>query len=250
MNTSGNTLHFLKQHWFKFVLIGILLVIYFKKEISLGINFNTPKQAAKQAQTAEPELATSTEEKAATTTPTEKTDETPQVEQMSIKDKLNALPFWRTDKQDSPDALPDVPIEVLDEYINRFARLARGEKEKHGVPAAIVLASAMLQSQLGQNSLSQSAHNHFRLKCTEDWKGELSWHQGQCYRVYDKAWTSFRDYSLFLTTGANAKLAALSPTDYKAWADAIEASDFFEQKQLSKKLLQIIEKYNLQQLDV
>ncbi len=248
MNILGYILLFLKQHWFKFIVVGILLIIYFKKEISLGINFNTPKKVAvvQQEQTPPPEETTDiviVEEKAA--------DENPsQLEQMGIKEKLSALPFWRSGKEDAPDVLPDVPIEVLDEYINRFARLAKGEKEKYGVPAAITLALAMLQSELGQYPLSKNVHNHFRLKCTEDWKGEFSWHKGECYRAYDKPWTSFRDYSLFLTTGSNVGLRELPATDYAAWADAIEAMDFFEQDDIPQKLLSIIEKYNLQQLDV
>lgn len=245
MNILYYTLHFLKQHWFKLIIVAILLVIYFKKEIRLGINFNTPKQAQVEI----PAVTTTTDTKQSTEG--EATiEESSQIEQMSIKDQFANLPFWRMGRTDTPDALPEVSIEILDDYINRFARLARGEKEKHNVPAAIVLASALLQSEVGQHPLVKNTHNHFRLKCTEDWKGELSWHGGQCYRAYDRTWTSFRDYSLYLTTGINASFLEIPKDDYAAWAKAIEATDFFDQNDLADRLVKIIEKYNLQQLDV
>lgn len=237
-----SVLNFIKQHWFKFVVIGILVVIFFKKEVSLGIDLNTPKKAsAEEAQVAPQQVPESPT--------TENTDVSSEVEQMSIQDQIASLPFWRLGRTDVPDVLPEVEIEVLDNYINRFARLARGEKEQHGIPAAIILANALLLSQVGQSELANSARNHFQLRCTEDWKGELQWNKGECYRVYDRAWTSFRDFSLFLTTGKNEQLLQLPKDDYTAWANAIEATDFFEQPQLAKKLLSIIEKYNLKHLD-
>ena len=94
-----------------------------------------------------------------------------------------------------------------------------------------------------------AGNNHFGLPCTTNWNGESATYNDACYRHYENAWTSFRDHSLYLTTGSTKNLVRLGSTDYKAWAEAMDKVSIFEIEGLADKLIKIIERYDLHKLD-
>ena len=89
-------------------------------------------------------------------------------------------------------------------YINQYKNIAMQEQIRTGVPAAIKLAQAILESQTGKSRLATEANNHFGIKCKIEWKGPKIYHNddatGECFRVYENAETSFIDHSNFLKT--------------------------------------------------
>jgi len=107
----------------------------------------------------------------------------------------------------------------------------------------------MLQSFAGQRDMSLSGNNHFALPCVSGWKGESATYNDACYRHYENAWTSFRDHSLYVSTGPNKKLLALGSKDYKAWAKGLEKSKSFDIDNLAATLISIINEYDLTKYD-
>jgi len=134
-------------------------------------------------------------------------------------------------------------------YINRFANVAINERKKYGIPSSIILANALLHSFAGQRDMSVNGNNHFALPCVVGWKGGSGTYNDACYRHYENAWTSFRDHSLYVTTGPNQKLPALGKKDYKAWAKGLEKSKSFDIDNLAATLISIIEEFDLTKYD-
>lgn len=134
-------------------------------------------------------------------------------------------------------------------FIKRFGHVAVSERKKYGIPASLILANGLLISKAGTSEMTRSGHNYFGLACTDDWIGEQGFHGGACFRHYENAWTSFRDHSLFLTTGKLSKLNSLGRDDYKAWARALNKEGFYERKNSDEAILQIIRRYQLDRFD-
>ena len=60
---------------------------------------------------------------------------------------------------------------------------------------------------------------------------------------------SFRDHSLYVTTGEYADLRRLGSTNYRAWAKALEDARFAREDNLEGQLIELIERYQLFQYD-
>jgi len=227
----------IKKYWFRVAVLSFMLFVLLKKDISFGINFNAPKHPQQELQQTSPQTTQQKKEREYFTQEGEPTEQ-----QASLMDRLPKL-GWRNKSEASSNP------EAINEYLTRFVNTARAESQEFGLPTSIILANAMIHSKIGVSELSKNSNNYFNLPCTADWKGAVNWSNKNCFRSYDKAATSFRDHSLFLTTGENAKLLELGKTDYKAWAKAIEKLGYSNERKLAKQLIKLIETYRLQQLD-
>ncbi|MEO0627411.1 MAG: glucosaminidase domain-containing protein [Bacteroidota bacterium] len=137
----------------------------------------------------------------------------------------------------------------IQSFLDRFHSVAQTEQERYGIPASIILANGLLQSQGGtRNSLSTTA-NYFMLPCTPDWRGQKQEDGTPCLRVYPNAWTSFRDHSLFITTGRFAQLTTLAANDYQAWARGLQQIGYPGGTNLANELIEVIEEYGLTRYD-
>ena len=158
-------------------------------------------------------------------------------------------------------AIPKRPLKAIDRlqlveedqitaYIKRFDRVAKSEAKKFGIPAAVILGNALLNSQAGTAPWAkQGRNNHFLLPCTKDWKGDSKSYDGRCLRQYDNAWTSFRDHSFFVTTGPYTDLRQLPKNDLEAWAEALEDKKYSQQEEgYAQQLLSVIRSYQLDEL--
>lgn len=133
-------------------------------------------------------------------------------------------------------------------YISRFSNVAMSEMRKFEIPASIILANGLLQSGAGQSDIASSAHNHFNLPCDNSWDGKMKDFDSQCFRAYESAWAGYRGHSQYISQnfGTLKKTAA---KDYKKWAEGLEEGKFNGQKDLAKKLINTIKKYDLEQFD-
>lgn len=139
----------------------------------------------------------------------------------------------------------------INNFIKRFQRLAIEEQTAFGIPASIIMAHCMLQSNYGNSEAASSGSNFFGLKCSNDWKGDTMEVNGHCFRKYNSIKTSFRDNSFFLTTGYFSGIKFSGNTDYKYWAKEIsKQAPFNSDKNYAKQLIQLIEKRELNRLDV
>src|SRR6516164_8289595 len=108
-------------------------------------------------------------------------------------------------------------------YVNTYKLLAISEMQRTGVPASIILAQGIHETQAGTSDLVIASNNHFGIKCKTGWTGQVVYHdddaRGECFRSYASAADSYRDHSDYLLqTPRYAFLFKLNPEDYESWA--------------------------------
>jgi hypothetical protein len=126
------------------------------------------------------------------------------------------------------------------------------EMKRTGVPASITLAQAILESNSGESNLAKNHNNHFGIKCKSDWTGAKAYQDDdakqECFRAYDNAEVSFKDHSNFLKNRPNyVDLFLLDPVDDTAWAYGLKKAGYATATDYPKKLLKIIDDYELAQ---
>ncbi|MBK7871592.1 MAG: glucosaminidase domain-containing protein [Saprospiraceae bacterium] len=245
-NTISRITAYVRQNWFKIGIVLVLIFILIKKDLTFNINLRSPiKTTIPQQQEPAPQSRKEKSKEVLTESASKQTAST-----APEQDLFDVSWFGKKNRQPKAIAqLHQVEEASKQAYLKRFARVAVSESSKFNIPASIILANAMLQSMAGTSDLAQQSNNQFALPCTQDWQAEKYESDGNCYRAYENAWTSFRDHSFYITTGSFAALRKLDRNDYKAWAKALENEDFSEEKDYAKQLIQIIEQYELSKLD-
>lgn len=234
-------LEYAQQHWFKLLLLAIALYLFTQKEFSFSINLSDPKESQElpQNQSNQPQAAQKKEyftEKVAS--------------KQGILDRFDLSPFGRSSTEPSAlKRLDKISEADKQEYLKRFAKVVIEERRKFGIPSSVLLGTAYLHSLAGAKDISKTANNHFAIPCSSDWRGNTVKSNGTCYRVYENAWTSFRDNSLFITSGKYASLESLGSTDYKAWAAQLEKMGYSHLDNYADQLVEVIEFYGLDALD-
>lgn len=149
----------------------------------------------------------------------------------------------------------DAQPSATESYIQQYKDLAIREMKRTGVPAAIKLAQAILESQSGKSNLALTANNHFGIKCKTEWTGGKTYQdddeKGECFRVYASAEQSFIDHSDFLKNRPYyAGLFTLNPLDMEAWAYGLKKAGYATSSTYPQKILKIIKDYQLEQYNV
>ena len=167
-----------------------------------------------------------------------------------MKGKLILLTVWGIflmsgglRAQNNPDVI---------NYINSYKELAVSEMQRTGVPASIILAQGIHETEAGNSDLVKKSNNHFGIKCKDEWTGERVYHdddaRGECFRSYPTAADSYKDHSDFLKKGSRyAFLFALDPTDYEGWANGLRKAGYATNPKYPQILIRYIQDYNLEQ---
>ena len=139
-------------------------------------------------------------------------------------------------------------------YIKRYAPLAVIKMHEYKIPASITLAQGILESGNGRSILASKSNNHFGIKCHRGWKGKRVYHdddkKDDCFRKYKYVENSYNDHSEFLTGRKRyAFLFKLRGSDYKGWAKGLKKAGYATDKKYPKKLINIIENYQLYDFD-
>ena len=148
------------------------------------------------------------------------------------------------------------PTDAQQTYVERFATTARAEMKKFGIPASITLAQGLLETQSGSSPLATKNNNHFGIKCFSK-----RCQKGHCrnfsddshkdfFRVFDTAWASYRAHSELITAGRYAHLTQLAATDYRSWAEGLQAAGYATDQAYARKLIRLIESLELDRYDV
>ncbi len=142
------------------------------------------------------------------------------------------------------------------DYVERFAPVAVAEMHKFGIPASIILAQGLLESDAGESPLAQKTNNHFGVKCFSK-----QCHKGHCVNFtddshkdffikYNNAWGSFRAHSQFLkNTKRYAPLFKLGKDDYRGWASGLAEAGYATDNKYGEKLIAVIHNMKLEQFD-
>ena len=134
--------------------------------------------------------------------------------------------------------------------------------QKYDSPISVAtrLAQLILESQMFTSELAQNANNGFGIKASAPWTGEkyshLSGEVGGArvseFRKYPTHEASIQDHAGFFTSteyrANTAYKKAIEATNYKDEANALTGI-YAGDPQYGKKLIEIIEKYNLTQYD-
>lgn len=146
-------------------------------------------------------------------------------------------------------------VEARQNYIDQFSAVAMLEMERSGVPASIILAQGIIESNSGNSQLALDSKNHFGIKC-KDWTGRKVYYEDDdyqngkliksCFRAYDDVLDSYADHSNFLLKGKRYRwLFDLDRTDYKAWARGLKKSGYATNPKYAEILIKIIDDYML-----
>ena len=137
-------------------------------------------------------------------------------------------------------------------YIEQWKETAVQQQTDYGVPAAITMAQALLESGAGKSELAVNANNHFGIKCTSEWFGAVYYYdddsKGECFRQYGNAAESFKDHSIFLQRPRYATCFEIAVEDYEGWAHRLKACGYATDPGYAPKLIKIIEDYRLDTL--
>jgi len=144
--------------------------------------------------------------------------------------------------------------EAVKKYIQTYKEIAVREMMEYRIPASIILAQGIYESNAGRSPLSTEANNHFGIKCHKDWTGNTYTQddetKNECFRKYNSPEDSFRDHSLYLTRQDRYKpLFSLEITDYKSWAYGLKSYGYATNPQYAAHLIKTIEDYRLFQYD-
>ena len=146
------------------------------------------------------------------------------------------------------------------QYIEKYRELAISEMHRTNIPASIKMAQGILESGLGQSTLATQANNHFGIKCGGSWNGDVYYREDDdykngkliksCFRKFDSPSQSYIAHSEFLMNQPRySSLFNLASTDYEGWAYGLRAAGYATDKAYPTKLIEIIKKYHLYELD-
>ncbi len=143
-----------------------------------------------------------------------------------------------------------LPNEDIVYYITQYADIAINEMVRTGVPASIKIAQGILETQAGKSKLVAESNNHFGIKCKSNWDGPKVYHdddaQGECFRKYKDAISSYKDHSDFLKLQPRyASLFELDVDDYKGWAWGLKKAGYATNPIYAETLIKFIEDYQL-----
>ena len=140
-----------------------------------------------------------------------------------------------------------------EQYIEKYNSLAISQMSSNGIPASIILAQAILESQNGNSDLASKSNNHFGIKCHSSWTGDKVFHDDdekqECFRKYDKVKESYYDHSVFLKGRRYQFLYDISIDNYKGWAKGLKKAGYATNPKYASLLIKIIEDNNLSTYD-
>ena len=127
--------------------------------------------------------------------------------------------------------------------------------EKYGIPASIILAQGLIETNAGESRLSVRNNNHFGMKCFSK-----KCRKGHCsnftddshkdfFRKYKTAWESYRAHSHLLNAKRYRHLKKLGTKDYKGWAKGLRKAGYATDKRYAEKLINLIETLRLDKFD-
>lgn len=149
-----------------------------------------------------------------------------------------------------------------DDFITQIANSIKGQKLN--VLPSVTIAQAILESNWGKSDLAINGKNLFGIKASNDWNGEIYTKKTKeqdssktytitaNFRKYKSWLESIQDHDKFFVSTPwriQNYQRVLKSTNYKEQAQALQACGYATDRQYANKLINLIEKYNLQEFD-
>ena len=131
-------------------------------------------------------------------------------------------------------------------FIEVVGAIASADMKNSGVAASLTTAQAILESAWGKSELTKTGNALFGIKATKDWKGKTLTRKTTEYEDGKKV--QVEDHSAFLKKYKRyAKV--IGETDYKEACNAVAAAGYASDPEYAKKLIELIETYELYNYD-
>lgn len=136
--------------------------------------------------------------------------------------------------------------ETPSSYIEKYSALAIKAMKEYGIPASIILAIAMHESANGNSKVATRLNNHFGIKGPNNSKAIKS-----AYKGYESTMDSYDDFIAYVKRRKQFHhlFDNLSRDDYGSWAKGIAAGGYAQSKTWASKIISIIQKHELHELD-
>lgn len=134
-------------------------------------------------------------------------------------------------------------------FLKRFAQVAVTEQEKFGMPASVLLAAAYVNSFGGGRACAVQANNYLATRCSAGWNGPEANISGTCFRQYETAWESIRDFGAVHSRKDWYKTLKQDTKDWKKWVQALVAHRVSDVENAEAEMVRVIEEYRLFELD-
>lgn len=140
-------------------------------------------------------------------------------------------------------------------YISKYKEMALQNEKDYGIPASIILAQGILESDAGTSGLTLASNNHFGIKAGSKWNGRvhLAWDdesQKSRFRCYDSPIESYRDHARLLTNNSCYKsLFKINIYDYRGWAYGLKKAGYATAPHYAQALIGIIDQYKLYEIN-
>jgi flagellum-specific peptidoglycan hydrolase FlgJ len=113
----------------------------------------------------------------------------------------------------------------VNDYIEKFKKVAKQEEKLYGIPAYLTLAQGIHESDCATSVLYKKTNNHFGIKDGYLANGYV-WHKDgngiAKFAKYDSDWASFRSHSIFLNKYNYAVLKTIKRSDYKLMCNTLK----------------------------
>lgn len=149
------------------------------------------------------------------------------------------------------------------EFINKIKDSAIDTQIKYKIFASVSIAQAILESGWGSSVLAKKYNNLFGIKALRNWTGKVInittkefYNNGtykevnQPFRVYNSWKESIEDHSKFLNEDWYINAGVFKATNYVEQIKAIIAGGYCPSPDYIENIINIIEKYNLNQYDM
>jgi len=155
--------------------------------------------------------------------------------------------------------IPKVAIQpkraAANSYIYHYYKEAICQMIEYKIPASVILAQAIFESDAGKSFLAKRSNNHFGIKCHTEWVGDTirksDDNLNECFRSYKNVKDSYVDHSMFLISRVRYNgLFNLSVSDYKGWCYGLKIAGYATYPSYPEELIAIIEKYQLYEFDL
>lgn len=154
-------------------------------------------------------------------------------------------------------------FKIRHNFIKKIGPIAQRVDKSYNLLPSITIAQACLESQYGQSKLAKKYHNLFGVKGTgskntvtletqEHKNGEWKTIKAK-FQVYDSYESSIRAHAKLFKNGTTANRKqykhVLAAKNYKQQAKALVKDGYATDPNYSKKLIDLVEAYNLQNYD-
>ncbi len=242
----------IRKNWFSLTFGALLIFLMVNKQFSFRLNLHNSQKPIEKPAIDKATVPPMTKKKKEVFTE-EKTVVNNQSNQVSLNPfqglRIISNAHISFNLKDAYQSLNQLDHQIVRSFVERFQSVAQIEKKKFEIPASIILAQAILFSQAGTSALNKKSNNYFGIFCESDESDGIWLDETTCYKKYESAWASFRAHSQYLGGKNFAMLKNLDPKDYQRWAKGLALQGYHNDVQYAQMLIEIIEKYQLNQLD-